>query len=157
MGGTTVLIDIDSIGIRVNDIALEFGKTVKKPSRSSGGSAVGTVHQDPHAGEIGLYSGNQMVDIVVASLLVQICYLSNFRFFAEGWLFIKEDHVFDLILQCVGKLKTLAVKNFDPVVFKGVMRSGNDNTGVCFVGYGQKSHSRSWDHSKVKNVRPRRT
>ena len=72
MGGATVFIDIDSVGVGVDDIALELGKAVKKSSRCGGSGAVGAIHQDAHTGKIVLYGGDQVVNIVFTSLLVQV-------------------------------------------------------------------------------------
>ena len=65
VSGATVCIDVDAIGIGIDDVTVKIIKAVKELRRRRRGSAIGAVDKDAKSGQAVLYCGRQMINIVV--------------------------------------------------------------------------------------------
>ena len=67
MGGTAVVIDVDAVGVPVEEVRVG-PEAAKELRRGGGGGAVGAVHQDAEPGEVALHRGGHEIDIVPLQL-----------------------------------------------------------------------------------------
>ena len=120
MGRAAVVIDIDAVGLAMDEI--RFNLQAGKEIRGGGsGGAVGAVHQDPKAGQIISDSALQMLDVLILQVLHAVDPLADTAALFNGHGITGEDLLLHLLLQGVGEFVALTIEDLDAVVLKGVV------------------------------------
>ena len=156
MGGTTVSVDICSIGhvmdcyhITAQFFQCFYGSVIR--------SSLCTIHHDLHSGQIHLYGLNGMIDVFF-SCIGAIFNLSDIR---SNWeldrTHIVPDNGFDLILQGIRKLISVSVKEFNSIKLHRIVGCGNHNTCIYLIFSGQIGYRRCGNHAYIDSVRANRT
>ncbi|MPM58484.1 hypothetical protein SDC9_105315 [bioreactor metagenome] len=156
MGGAAAGINVDSVGVMVDDVRLKAGEPGKQPGGGGRGRAVGAVGQNPQAGKSSLHRGDQMVQISLQQRRIGIRDPAQQLVGLEGNGGVGAHNRLDGLLQRVGKLVALGIENFNAVMLKGVVGGGNDNTRVGLGGGGHPSHGWGGHHAQPQHVGARR-
>ena len=154
MGGAAAVVDVDPVGIGVDHVGVQIGEAVEQPGRRGGGGAVGAVHQDVQSRQVGADGGHQVVDVVLALLLVGVDHPADVPAGFQGYRHIVEDDVLDAVLQLVGQLEAPAVEDLDAVVLKGVVGRGDHHPRIAAGVHRHPGHRRGGDHAQVEHVGP---
>ena len=151
MGGAAVGIDIGSVGMVVNGYHFRSRHGQSFHGSIKGGS-LRRIHHDLHAREIHLHAADRVVDVLLSCLGAEF-HLVHAR--SDGEFDVRHiaaDLCLDLILQRIGKLESVPVKELDAVEFHRVVGGGDHNSRIHHILSGQVRHCRSGDHAHIDAV-----
>ena len=151
MGRATVRVDVDTVRLGMDKVSLER-QHAKKLRCRRGCSAVGAIHQNPQAGQITIQSGVQVMDVILLHLAHAMETGTDLAVGLGGNVGVIEDQLLHLSLHFVGQLVALAVENLDTVVLKGIVRRGDDDTGISVLLHRQKRNGRRRNGSERHHV-----
>ena len=155
VGGATAVVDVHPIRVGVDDIGAQLGESVEQPGGGGGGGTVGAVHQNAQAAQSGVDGSLQVVDVVLAGLRGHVAHLADIRAGFHGHVVgAEQDDILDLLLQLIGELEALSVKNFDAVVLKGVVAGRDHNARVRPGVYRHPGYARGGQGAQVQHIRP---
>ena len=153
VGRTAFIVDVDAVGVGIDNVGTQLGELVKEPGRSGIGGAVGAIHQDAQASQIAGDGGLEVVNVVGHRLLRHIAHLADLPVSLAGNIVVaKEDDILNLLLQLIGELKALAVEDLDAVVLKGIVAGGNDDTGIRPLVHRHPGHTGGGQSAQIQHV-----
>ena len=154
MSRTDLVVYIHSIRFTADDD--DFGAQLSIYSRSSPvRRSIGTVQHHFHTVQAQIHSREKKTAVKILCVFFPIQASAQlFSGHVTVGIDIANDDIFYLFLQRVIQFESFTVKEFDPIVFKGIVGCGNDNSCIGFVIPDQICHSRGRNYSGFDHISP---
>ena len=125
--------------------------------RCNTGASVGAIQRDFHAGKGSLSQTDQIIHILIHCVKCGGHHPNLFR--SRFWRhpLVVDDNSLNLLLLFVGKFETGAADDFDAVIHKRIMGSGEHDSRVGFQFPHQIGHRRRWHNAQHLHVTADRT